>query len=308
MTRLHAADTLTDLATHDDAVGAWARDRLVLWYPEQALQTSATSRFAGLLGPEGIVHAIDNGTPVTRSMALMHTGLLGAMDPEHSGLVDALTRALDLGHAPTTLLAANALAWCGALPAARLADVVQSGTDRPLMGATVLLSQPTASVATSVVGELDDTGRSGIFAPPPLIGSRMEIAVGFGAMSGGGFMAIRPTVLVDPHFGLEITGAAVVNRAGQMLMIGGGGIVNIFPEWPVVPFFAVGGGVAFSNPNSDTFLLEEGQIGTLYGGGGLRFGFRKRVILRVDVRAYAFFEANRYVAREEYSGGMSVFF
>ena len=164
------------------------------------------------------------------------------------------------------------------------------------------------SVYNHEVGELDDTGRSGIFAPPPLIGSRMEIAVGFGAMSGGGFMAIRPTVLVDPHFGLEITGAAVVNRAGQMLMIGGGGIVNIFPEWPVVPFFAVGGGVAFSNPNSDTFLLEEGQIGTLYGGGGLRFGFRKRVILRVDVRAYAFLEANRYVAREEYSGGMSVFF
>ncbi len=158
------------------------------------------------------------------------------------------------------------------------------------------------------VGELDDPGRSRIFAPPPLLDARMEIAVTFGALGGGGFMAIRPTLLLDPYFGLEITGAATVNRAGQLMMALGGGIVNVFPEWPVVPFLAVGGGVTFSNPNSDAFLLEQGRVNTLYGGGGLRFGFRKRLTLRLDIRLYAFFEADRYVAREEYSGGVSVFF
>ncbi len=158
------------------------------------------------------------------------------------------------------------------------------------------------------VGELEEAPRWRVFAPPPLEGSRMEIAVTFGVLSGGGFMSVRPTVLLDPHFGIELTGAASVNRAGQLLMAGLGGIINIFPHWPVVPYLAVGGGVAFSNPNSATFLLEEGTIGTLWGGGGLRIGFRKRITLRVDVRAYAFFEANRYVAREEYSGGFSVFF
>lgn len=158
------------------------------------------------------------------------------------------------------------------------------------------------------VGELDDPRRSRIFAPPPLLDARMEIAVTFGALGGGGFMAIRPTLLLDPYFGLEITGAATVNRAGQLLMALGGGIVNVFPEWPVVPFLAVGGGVTFSTPNSDAFLLERGRVNTLYGGGGLRFGFRKRLTLRLDIRLYAFFEADRYVAREEYSGGVSVFF
>lgn len=158
------------------------------------------------------------------------------------------------------------------------------------------------------VGELDDPRRFRVFAPPPLLDARMEVAVTFGALGGGGFMAIRPTLLLDPYFGLEITGAATVNRAGQLLMALGGGIVNVFPEWPVVPFLAVGGGVTFSNPNSDAFLLEQGRVNTLYGGGGLRFGFRKRLTLRLDIRLYAFFEADRYVAREEYSGGVSVFF
>lgn len=158
------------------------------------------------------------------------------------------------------------------------------------------------------VGELDDTRRWRVFAPPPLEGARMEIAVTFGALSGGGFMAIRPTILIDPHFGFEITGAASVNRAGQILIAGIGGVVNIFPNWPVVPYLAVGGGLAFSNPNSDTFLLESGRTGVLYGGGGLRFGFRHRITLRVDVRSYAFFEADAYVSGEEYSGGLSVFF
>ena len=158
------------------------------------------------------------------------------------------------------------------------------------------------------VGEVDSARRWRVFAPPPLEGARVEIAVTFGALSGGGFMAIRPTILIDPHFGFEITGAASVNRAGQILIAWIGGVVNVFPHWPVVPYLAVGGGVAFSNPNADTFLLESGRTGVLYGGGGLRFGFRHRITLRVDVRSYAFFEADAYVSGEEYSGGLSVFF
>ncbi|MFT5359055.1 MAG: hypothetical protein ACI9KE_006298, partial [Polyangiales bacterium] len=51
-----------------------------------------------------------------------------------------------------------------------------------------------------------------------------------------------------------------------------------------------------------------GRTGVLYGGGGLRFGFRHRITLRVDVRSYAFFQADTYVSGEEYSGGLSVFF
>lgn len=158
------------------------------------------------------------------------------------------------------------------------------------------------------VGEGGEVRRWRVFAPPPLREARMEIAATFGVLGGGGFMAVRPTVLIAPVFGIEATAAAAVSRAGRLLLFGGAGVVNLFPDWPVVPFFAVGGGVALSDPNADTFLLESGSIPVLYGGGGLRFGFRQRFTIRIEVRAYAFFEPGRYVAQEEISGGLSVFF
>ena len=158
------------------------------------------------------------------------------------------------------------------------------------------------------VGESDDVTRWKVFAPPPLNDARIEIAALFGLLSGGGFMAVRPTILVGPVFGIELTGAAAVSRAGRLLMTGAGAIANIFPNWPVVPYVVVGGGAVFSDPNADTFLLQKGTVAMLYGGGGLRFGFRHRITIRLEVRSYAFFEPDRHVSQEEYSGGLSVFF
>lgn len=159
------------------------------------------------------------------------------------------------------------------------------------------------------VGEGEDDPRgSRVFAPPPLFDAHVEIAADFGILGGGGFMSVRPTVLLAPQFGFEANLGATVSRAGRLLMAGIGSVVNVFPRSPVVPFFAVGGGVAISDPNADTFLLERGETAMLYGGGGLRFGFRQRITIRIQVRAYVFFEPDRYVSQEEYSGGLSVFF
>jgi hypothetical protein len=136
----------------------------------------------------------------------------------------------------------------------------------------------------------------------------VEIAATFGVMGGGGFMALRPTVLLAPEFGFELTGAATVSKGGRILMGGVGGIVNLFPKLPVVPYVVAGGGMAVSDPNADTFLLESGSVGMLYAGGGLRFGFRYKITIRIEARSYAFFDANRYKPQEEYSGGLTVFF
>ena len=50
------------------------------------------------------------------------------------------------------------------------------------------------------------------------------------------------------------------------------------------------------------------MLGVLYGGGGLRFGFRYRITFRIEARGYAFFDENRIVALEEITGGLTVFF
>ncbi len=148
-----------------------------------------------------------------------------------------------------------------------------------------------------------------VFAPPPLPQAAGEISFNFGALGlVNGFMAIRPAFYLAPEFGIELTLAAAVGDRGRLLIGAAGGIVNVFPHSVVIPFFALGGGVAYGDPNADAFLVRSGATGALYGGGGLRFAFRYRITLRLEARLWAFFDQNRYVAQEEYSGGLTVFF
>lgn len=148
-----------------------------------------------------------------------------------------------------------------------------------------------------------------IFAPPPLPSAAGELAVQFGVLGfTSGFMAIRPALNVAPELELELNLAGSVGDAGRLLIGSGGPLINLFPNSPVVPFFTIGGGMAITDPNADTFLLESGMVGVLYGGGGLRFGFRHRITVRIEARGYAFFDENRIVALQEISGGLTVFF
>jgi hypothetical protein len=148
----------------------------------------------------------------------------------------------------------------------------------------------------------------GIFAPPPLQHASGELAFCFGALSGSGFLAVRPSWLLAPSFGFEANLGASVGSLGRLFLIGAGGIVNLFPSWPVVPFVVAGGGTVRAAPNSDAFIFESGGRSMLYGGGGLRFGFKHRLILRVEARGYTFFDADRRIAQQEISGGLSAFF
>lgn len=153
-----------------------------------------------------------------------------------------------------------------------------------------------------------------IFAPPALPHAAGEIAFAFGVLGvsdagpGSGFMAVRPAFQLAPELGLEATLAASVGTGGRLFVGALGGLVNVFPRSPIVPFFALGGGFARSDPNADTFLLQAGWRGALYAGGGLRIGFRYRITLRLEARAWLFLDENAASEQEEISGGLTVFF
>lgn len=150
-----------------------------------------------------------------------------------------------------------------------------------------------------------------LFAPAPLPQATGELHFGFGVLglsSPSGLMTIRPTIYIAPEIGIEATLAAAVGEGGRLMIGTLGGIVNVFPDSPVVPFLGVGGGFVVSDPNADSFLLQSGVTGALYGGGGLRFAFRHRITLRLEARAWAIYDENRYVAQEELSAGLTVFF
>jgi hypothetical protein len=150
--------------------------------------------------------------------------------------------------------------------------------------------------------------RSALFAPPPLLTARGELSVSLGALSGSGFLAVRPSYMLSPVFALEASFGASVGAPGRLFLLGLGGVVNVFPSWPITPFFVVGGGGMRAAPNSDAFAFEEGTRSLAYGGGGLRFGFRHRLIVRVEGRGYAMFDPNRLTSQQEISGGLSAFF
>ena len=146
-----------------------------------------------------------------------------------------------------------------------------------------------------------------VFAPPPLLEAHGEVALVGGVLGSGGLIALRPSWLLSPNFGLEATAGAAVAQGGRLMIAMLGPFVNIFPESPIVPFFNVSGGVIASSPNADTFLLQSSSLATLSAGAGLRIGFRYRLTLRLEARSYVFFETDRYVREEELSAGLSVF-
>ena len=161
-----------------------------------------------------------------------------------------------------------------------------------------------------VAGEAESQGRflSWLFAPPPLPGATGEVAVTGGVLAGGGMIALRPSFLLNPAFGVEVNAMAVVAPGGRLWVATGGPIFNLLPHAPIVPFATLQGGVTASSPNADTFLLGSGSIATLSAGFGLRLGFHYRLTLRLEARAYAFFEPDRFVSQEEFSAGLTVFF
>jgi hypothetical protein len=127
-------------------------------------------------------------------------------------------------------------------------------------------------------------------------------------LGGGGAIALRPSFLLDPAFGVEANAMAVVAPGGRLWIATAGPIVNLLPHAPIVPFATLQAGVTASSPNADTFLLGSGSIATLSAGFGLRLGFHYRLTLRLEARAYAFFEPDRLVSQEEFSAGLTVFF
>jgi hypothetical protein len=147
-----------------------------------------------------------------------------------------------------------------------------------------------------------------VFAPAPLLHARGELSALFGVLGDSGFLALRPSIMLAPTFALEANLGASVGSTGRLFLIGAGGLVNLFPSWPITPFFAGGGGAAHAAPNSDAFIFEAGTRSMLYAGGGLRFGFRQRIIVRIEGRNYALFEPDKLVSQQEISGGLSAFF
>ncbi len=147
-----------------------------------------------------------------------------------------------------------------------------------------------------------------LFAPSPIPSSHVGLAFSGGAIGGDGAFMFRPAVTLDAHFALEGHLGEAVGSDGSLLLYGLDGVILLWPLGPLVPFAALGGGGATSFPKVNGVTQTGKTQFALDAGGGAALILVKRIILRFDVRNYTLFTPNATENRQEYSGGLAVFF
>ena len=150
--------------------------------------------------------------------------------------------------------------------------------------------------------------KEALFAPSPIPSSIIGLTFSGGALGGDGLFIFRPAVTLDAHFAIEGHVGEAIGSDGSLLVYGLDGDVIIYPMGPLCPFVALGLGGATSFPKVNGVTQAEKSQLALDAGGGAMLILRKRIILRFDVRNYTLFTPNSTQNRQEYSGGLAVYF
>jgi hypothetical protein len=147
-----------------------------------------------------------------------------------------------------------------------------------------------------------------LFAPSPIPSATIELAFSGGVLGGDGMFMFRPAVTLDARFQLEGHIGEAVGSDGSILLYGVDAEVVLWPLGPLVPFAALGGGGGTSFPKVNGVTQASLTQFALDAGGGAMLILVKRITLRFDVRNYSLFTPNSTSNRQEYSGGLAVFF
>jgi hypothetical protein len=147
-----------------------------------------------------------------------------------------------------------------------------------------------------------------LFAPSPIPSATVAFTFSGGVLGGDGLFIFRPAVTLDARFALEGHLGEAVGSDGSLLVYGLDAEVTLWPLGPLVPFAALGGGGGTSFPKVNGVTQASLTQFALDAGGGAMLILVKRITLRFDVRNYTLFTPNSTSNRQEYSGGLAVFF
>lgn len=160
-------------------------------------------------------------------------------------------------------------------------------------------------------------GRPGLFAPPPLRGSRAGVALLGGMLSipvvGGavqrlGYVEARASLVLHETVSLEGFVGDGLTSDGAELLYGGGVAIYLAPSWPVCPFLGLFAGGLSVVPNSESFVLPRQDFYVARAGGGILFALRNRILVRLEATNLSVFTPDSYKNAQTYSGGLGVYF
>jgi hypothetical protein len=150
--------------------------------------------------------------------------------------------------------------------------------------------------------------KAALFSPSPIPSASVGFTFSGGAIGGDGSFMFRPSVTLHGHFAIEAHVGEAVGRDGALLLYGLGGNILLWPLGPLVPFVSVGVGGGTSFPKVNGVTQDSKTQWAVDAGGGAALILKKRIILRFDFRNYTLFTPNSTENRQEYSGGLAVFF
>src|SRR5262249_26480480 len=145
-------------------------------------------------------------------------------------------------------------------------------------------------------------------APSPIPSANVSLTFSGGAIGGEGSFMFRPAVVVESHLALEGHVGEAIGTDGSLLLYGLDADILIWPLGPLVPFVALGAGAGTSFPKVNGVTQASKTQFAVDAGAGAALIFKKRIILRFDFRNYTLFTPNSTGNRQEYSGGLAVFF
>jgi hypothetical protein len=159
--------------------------------------------------------------------------------------------------------------------------------------------------------------RPGLFAPPPLEGSRggltlvgglLSIPVVGNTIQRFGYVEARPSVVVHKSVSLEGFVGDGLTSDGTQLLYGGGVGIYLAPSWVVCPFVGLAAGGLSVLPNPDSFVLKREDLYVARVGGGILFALRNRILVRIEATNLSIFSAEAYKNAQTYAGGLGVYF
>lgn len=166
-------------------------------------------------------------------------------------------------------------------------------------------------------GEEGAPSRPGLFAPPPLVGSRgglalvggiLSIPVATGGVQRFGYVEARPSLVLHETVALEGFVGDGLTSDGAQLLYGGGVAVYLAPRWVVCPFVGLSAGGLSVVRNPDSFVLKNEDLYLARAGGGVLFALRNRILVRLEATNLSLFSAESYKNAQTYSGGLGVYF
>ncbi len=119
---------------------------------------------------------------------------------------------------------------------------------------------------------------------------RWEAGVLAGDFEGADVMSVYAAYAMTPNLSAELTLSQVFGNYSDALIASVSLVAQPFPEWRVSPFFSLGTGVIYTDPNV-TLVDEKDRTESIGNMGvGLRCYLTRRFLLRAEYRSYVIFQ------------------